>query len=235
MLKIVSRGNEIRVSGDQPDIDRLVERLEMYRVRIRQNAHQSRSGWMSFSLDPGGGKRDGREDQVLLHGKRSRPIKALTINQQRLVEEGERNDLLLAVGPAGTGKTYTAIAMAVRALKERDVSRIILTRPPVEMGARIFARGYEGKAGPVPPAPVRCPSGHDPRQEIAAIHGGRYRPRLRHWPTCGDKPGSAFVILDEAGNTRHSSQFRYNTAGWGPYKFVVIGDDTQVDLPSRRI
>ncbi len=177
----------------------------------------------------------GPDDEVLLHGERGRKIRALTPNQKKLVEEGKKNDLLLAVGPAGTGKTYTAIAMAVKALKEREVKRIILTRPAVEAGEKLgFLPGdYKEKLDPylqplfdalrdMIPAKKLIQFMEDGTIQIAPLAYMR-----------GRTLDQAFVILDEAQNAT-GSQFKMFLTRMGPHaRFIVTGDDTQVDLPRK--
>ena len=177
----------------------------------------------------------GPDDEVLLHGERGRKIRAITVNQKKLVEEGKSNDLLIAVGPAGTGKTYTAIAMAVKALKEREVKRIVLTRPAVEAGEKLgFLPGdYKEKLDPylqplfdalrdMIPARKLIQFMEDGTIQIAPLAYMRGR-TLDH----------AFVILDEAQNATNS-QFKMFLTRMGPdARFIVTGDDSQVDLPRR--
>ena len=177
----------------------------------------------------------GPDDEVLLHGDSGRKVRAITVNQKRLVEDGIDNDLLIAVGPAGTGKTYTAIAMAVKALKEREVRRIILTRPAVEAGEKLgFLPGdYKEKLDPylqplydalrdMIPARKLIQFMEDGTIQIAPLAYMRGR-TLDH----------AYVILDEAQNAT-VSQFKMFLTRMGPdARFIVTGDDTQVDLPKH--
>ena len=150
-LKIVSRGNEIRLTGKkerlidfEEKVDLFVRYLRKFRTVTMPDLDELLTGSVDHMMEA-----PGPEGEVLLHGESGRKIRAITVNQKRLVDEGMINDLLIAVGPAGTGKTYTAIAMAVKALKERVVKRIILTRPAVEAGrpasAWAFSRGISRK------------------------------------------------------------------------------------------
>ncbi|PID92988.1 MAG: phosphate starvation-inducible protein PhoH [Bacteroidetes bacterium] len=233
-LKIVPRGNEIRVSGHQARIEELVEKVDLYKTQVQQSSQLSLADIDELLGRPVGEQTEG--EKILLHGEKGRKIRALTVNQRRLVDEGRANDLLLAVGPAGTGKTYTAIAMAVRALKEREVSRIVLTRPAVEAGEKLgFLPGdLKEKLDPylqplydalrdMIPAKKLAQFMEDGTIQIAPLAYMRGR-TLDH----------AFVILDEAQNAT-SSQFKMFLTRMGPHaKFIVTGDDTQVDLAARQ-
>lgn len=236
-LKIVSRGNEIKVSGSEKRLEVFEEKLDLVVRYLRKFDTLSLPDLEELI----GGRADdkmnapGSGDEVLLHGERGRKIRAITVNQKRLVVEGDGNDLLLAVGPAGTGKTYTAIAMAVKALKERQVIKIILTRPAVEAGEKLgFLPGdYKEKLDPylqplydalrdMIPAKKLVQFMEDGTIEIAPLAYMRGR-TLDH----------AFVILDEAQNAT-VSQFKMFLTRMGPdARFVVTGDDTQIDLPRR--
>ncbi len=128
-LKIVSRGNEIRISGEKIRLQEFEDKVDLFLRHLQKfpgvslpDLKELLNGSTKHKIEV-----SGSENEVLLHGDNGRKIKAITVNQKRLVEDGLSNDLLIAVGPAGTGKTYTAIAMAVKALKEREVKKIILT------------------------------------------------------------------------------------------------------------
>jgi phosphate starvation-inducible PhoH-like protein len=157
------------------------------------------------------------------------------VNQKRLVDEGMMNDLLIAVGPAGTGKTYTAIAMAVKALKEREVKRIILTRPAVEAGEKLgFLPGdFKEKLDPyLQPLYDALRDMIQPRKLIQFMEDGIIQIAPLAYMR-GRTLDEAFVILDEAQNAT-ASQFKMFLTRMGPdAKFIVTGDDSQVDLPRR--
>jgi len=234
-LKIVSRGNEIRASGSEKRLEDFEEKVDLL-VRYLRKFNTLNLHDLEELLDNGASHKmnaPGPDDEVLLHGERGRKIRARTVNQKILVEEGESNDLLLAVGPAGTGKTYTAIAMAVKALKDRQVKRIVLTRPAVEAGEKLgFLPGdFKEKLDPylqplfdalkdMIPAKKLIQFIEDGTIQIAPLAYMRGR-TLDH----------AFVILDEAQNATNS-QFKMFLTRMGPdARFVVTGDDSQVDLP----
>lgn len=236
-LKIVSRGNEIRVTGDENRLEDFEEKVDLVVRYLRKFNTVNLPDLEELIMGDANHKMDapGPDDEVLLHGERGRKIRAITVNQKRLVEDGKENDLLIAVGPAGTGKTYTAIAMAVRSLKEKAVRRIILTRPAVEAGEKLgFLPGdYKEKLDPylqplydalrdMIPAKKLIQFMEDGTIQIAPLAYMRGR-TLDH----------AFVILDEAQNAT-TSQFKMFLTRMGPdARFIVTGDDSQVDLPSR--
>jgi phosphate starvation-inducible PhoH-like protein len=236
-LKIVSRGTEIRASGQKERLEEFEEKVELVLRYLKKFSALSLpdldeliEGAAQYKMEA-----PGPDEEVLLHGEKGRKIRAVTINQKRLVAEGRENDLLLAVGPAGTGKTYTAIAMAVKALKERQVRRIILTRPAVEAGEKLgFLPGdFKDKLDPylqplfdalrdMIPAKKLIQFMEDGTIQIAPLAYMRGR-TLDH----------AFVILDEAQNAT-SSQFKMFLTRMGPSaRFIVTGDDSQVDLPRK--
>jgi phosphate starvation-inducible PhoH-like protein len=237
-LKIVPRGSEIRVSGEKGRLEDFEEKVDLFVRYLRKfqtvNLHildELLDGSASYQMEA-----PGPDEEVILFGEGGRKIRAITVNQKQLVEDGRSSDLLIAVGPAGTGKTYTAIAMAVKALKEREVKRIILTRPAVEAGEKLgFLPGdYKEKLDPylqplydalrdMIPARKLIQYLEDGTIQIAPLAYMRGR-TLDH----------AFVILDEAQNAT-PNQFKMFLTRMGPNaRFIVTGDDSQVDLPSHQ-
>jgi len=236
-LKVVSRGNEIRITGEkrrledfEDKVDLLIRYLRKFQKISIPDMEDLLNGTANHKMEA-----PGPDDEVLLHGESGRKIRAITVNQKRLVDEADNNDLLIAVGPAGTGKTYTAIAMAVKSLKEREVKRIILTRPAVEAGEKLgFLPGdFKEKLDPylqplydalrdMIPARKLIQFLEDGTIQIAPLAYMRGR-TLDH----------AFVILDEAQNAT-ANQFKMFLTRMGPdARFIVTGDDSQVDLPRR--
>jgi phosphate starvation-inducible PhoH-like protein len=232
-LKIVARGNIIKLSGVEKDINdfenkfaTLVEYIENYGT-VNHSAIERIYSNEKFLVN--------NDENIILYGNNGRIIKARTYNQQRLVELYARNDLLFATGPAGSGKTYTAIALAVRALKNKEVKRIILTRPAVEAGERLgFLPGdMKEKLDPyLQPLydalndmiPVRKLQSYveDGTVQIAPLAYMR-----------GRTLDNAFVILDEAQNTTLSQIKMFLTRMGTNAKFIVTGDITQIDLPRK--
>jgi phosphate starvation-inducible PhoH-like protein len=236
-LKVVSRGNEIRLQGKKERLEEFEDKVDLFVRYLRKFESVTLPDLDDLLSGSSGILNDASEnnDEVLLHGDSGRKVRAITVNQKRLVEDGLDNDLLIAVGPAGTGKTYTAIAMAVKALKEREVRRIILTRPAVEAGEKLgFLPGdFKEKLDPylqplydalrdMIPARKLIQFMEDGTIQIAPLAYMRGR-TLDH----------AFVILDEAQNAT-VSQFKMFLTRMGPdARFVVTGDDSQVDLPKN--
>jgi phosphate starvation-inducible PhoH-like protein len=176
-------------------------------------------------------------DKILVHGIGGKLIKAMTPNQQKLVDTIHKNDMVFAIGPAGTGKTYTGVAMAVKALKEKQVKRIILTRPAVEAGENLgFLPGdmkekldpymqplYDALRDMLPPQTLEdyILKGIIQIAPLAFMRGRTL--------------DNAFVILDEAQNTTHSQMKMFLTRMGKNAKFMITGDPGQVDLPRRTI
>lgn len=174
--------------------------------------------------------------EILVHGNHGAKIMARTMNQRKLVEAVDHNDMVFAVGPAGTGKTYTAVALAVRALKNKEIRRIVLTRPAVEAGENLgFLPGdlkekldpylmplYDALRDMIPGEKLNdfIESGVIEIAPLAFMRGRTL-----------DK---AFVILDEAQNATESQIKMFLTRMGRTAKFVITGDMTQVDLPSRQ-
>jgi phosphate starvation-inducible protein PhoH and related proteins len=236
-LKIISKGNELKVEGELSRIDQLEEKVELLvRFILKFNRltmddfNEILEGDATYKIESPGPK-----EEILLHGEKSKPIRALTIHQKELVGQSEKNDLILAVGPAGTGKTYTAIALAVRALKNREVSRIILTRPAVEAGEKLgyLPGDYAQKLDPYLQPLFDALRDMIPAKKLMQLmedHVIQIAPLAYMRGRTLDK---AFVILDEAQNTT-SSQFKMFLTRMGPdAKFIVTGDITQVDLPGN--
>ncbi len=236
-LKIVSRGNEIRISGKKERLVDFEERVDLFLRYLRKFETVTLPDLDDLLKGSSDNKMEanGPEGEILLHGESGRKIRAVTINQKRLVDEGVMNDLLIAVGPAGTGKTYTAIAMAVKALKEREVKRIILTRPAVEAGEKLgFLPGdFKEKLDPyLQPLYDALRDMIQPRKLIQFMEDGTIQIAPLAYMR-GRTLDEAFVILDEAQNAT-ASQFKMFLTRMGPSaRFIVTGDDTQVDLPRR--
>jgi len=236
-LKIVSRGNEIRIQGKKERLEDFEDKVDLFLRYLRKfqavtlpDLDDLLNGSVDYKMES-----PGPEGEVLLHGESGRKIRAVTVNQKRLVDEGMLNDLLIAVGPAGTGKTYTAIAMAVKALKEREVKRIILTRPAVEAGEKLgFLPGdFKEKLDPyLQPLYDALRDMIQPRKLIQFMEDGTIQIAPLAYMR-GRTLDEAFVILDEAQNAT-TNQFKMFLTRMGPNaRFIVTGDDTQVDLPRR--
>ncbi len=249
-VKVIARGSTVKVLGDQGEVERFERRLrglvEYYLKYHHISREVVRQAFGSVGGNGGGnghGNGSTKEettppppfsaDEVILFGVGGNVIRAKSKNQQKLVEKAADHDLLFAIGPAGSGKTYTAIALAVRALKEKQVRRIILTRPAVEAGEKLgFLPGdvkekldpylqplYDALGDMVPGAQL-AKYIEEGTVQIAPLAFMR-----------GRTLDNAFVILDEAQNTT-LSQIKMFLTRMGPSaKFIVTGDLTQIDLP----
>ncbi len=234
-IKIVARGNLLKAIGDAEEVALFEEKMNLLLEHFNEFNVLSESDVENIVSGGEVSKRKKASDTILF-GINGKPIKARTKNQKRLVEAYEKNDLLFAVGPAGTGKTYTAIALAVRALKARQVRRIILSRPAVEAGEKLgFLPGdMKEKIDPYL-QPL-----YDALQDM--IHGAKLKDYLENGtiqiaPLAymrGRTLNNAFVILDEAQNTTSNQLKMFLTRMGADAKFVVTGDITQIDLPKAQ-
>jgi phosphate starvation-inducible protein PhoH and related proteins len=236
-LKIVSRGNSIMVKGEQSEIEKFEDKIDVIVEMVNRYPEISLNDFDELLTTEGSNiiKSHPEDKDVLLYGESGKPIRAKTSNQKLLVDECFKNDLLLAIGPAGTGKTYTAIALAVRALKMREVKRIILTRPAVEAGERLgFLPGdfkekldpylqplYDALKDMIPSKKLKVFI----EEEIVQIAPLAY---MR-----GRTLDHAFVILDEAQNATKNQMKMFLTRMGKNAKFIVTGDITQIDLPKK--
>ncbi|OIQ16626.1 MAG: phosphate starvation-inducible protein PhoH [Flavobacterium sp. MedPE-SWcel] len=236
-LKIVARGTTIKAFGESEILDEFEKRFK------RLMLHFSRYNNINNNVIERVIQSDQQEeymnpkDKILVHGLGGKLIKAMTPNQQKLVDLTMKNDMVFAVGPAGTGKTYTGVALAVRALKEKQVKRIILTRPAVEAGENLgFLPGdmkekldpymqplYDALRDMIPPEKLEdyILKGIVQIAPLAFMRGRTL--------------DNAFVILDEAQNTTHSQMKMFLTRMGKNAKFMITGDPGQVDLPRRTI
>ena len=235
-LSLVARGDTIKVSGAENEIEVFEERFNQLVDHVTRYNELPRKVLDDIMGSGAGEGPNGEDSDVLVYGNAGLRVKARTKNQQRLVEAVESSDLVFAIGPAGTGKTYTAVALAVRALKERKVRRIILTRPAVEAGENLgFLPGdlrekldpylqplYDALKDMIPTSKLA-----DHLEEgviqIAPLAFMRGR-TLDH----------AFVILDEAQNATLPQLKMFLTRMGRNATFVITGDLTQIDLPDRQ-
>jgi phosphate starvation-inducible PhoH-like protein len=236
-IKIIARGNEIKVIGDSNEIIEFEDKIESIIELIHRKNTISGDDIEHIVLtsEPSAGETTEHDEDVLIYGNHGKAIKAKTINQRKLVEEFAENDLLLAIGPAGTGKTYTAIALAVRSLRNKEIQRIILTRPAVEAGENLgFLPGdlkekldpylqplYDALGDMIPPKKLQNYI-EEGIIEIAPLAFMR-----------GRTLGNAVVILDEGQNTSINQLKMFLTRMGKNSKFIVTGDITQIDLPKK--
>lgn len=236
LLKIIARGTQLTIIGEDEIVllcDKKIQQVLDYFHRFNQ---LSENIIEQIMLEDVNLKPLVNGDEVLVHGNGGSKIKAKTINQQRLVANASKNEMVFAVGPAGTGKTYTAIALAVKALKAKEVKRIILTRPAVEAGENLgFLPGdlkekldpymmplYDALRDMIPPEKLK-----DMIEfgiiEIAPLAFMR-----------GRTLDNAFVILDEAQNTTIMQMKMFLTRMGQTAQFMITGDMSQIDLPPRQ-
>lgn len=236
-LKIISRGNILSITGEEEIIDEFERKFDLiirhfnkYNIVTENNIDNLmlEEGPKMLSTDDG--------SETLVHGNGGVKIKARTLNQKKLVQAVNKNDMVFAVGPAGTGKTYTAVALAVRALKAKEVKRIILTRPAVEAGENLgFLPGdLKEKLDPYMMPLYDALRDMIPAEKLAdMIEFGviEIAPLAFMRGRTLDK---AFVILDEAQNTTTMQMKMFLTRMGMTAKFVITGDMSQVDLPRKQ-
>ncbi len=236
-LKIIARGNELIIKGDKAEMNRANDKVALMIRHILKNASINENQILQILGDERGTTfEEHQERNIIVRGDEGRIIRAKTPNQQKLFEASAKNAIVFAVGPAGTGKTYTSVAIAVKALKEKQVRRIILTRPAVEAGENLgFLPGdlkekidpylrplYDALDDMIPPEKLRRLL-EDRVIEVAPLAFMRGR-TLNH----------AWVILDEAQNATLDQLKMFLTRMGPDAKFIVTGDLTQIDLPRKQ-
>ena len=238
-LKIVARGDIVTAYGEEEvleEFEKQMDRLIMHYGKYN-SLNESTVGKILTSSSEDNFGLDEAEIETILHGVGGKIIKSRTVNQSRLVESIATNDLVFAVGPAGTGKTYTGVAMAVKALKNKDVKRIVLTRPAVEAGENLgFLPGdLKEKLDPYMQPLYDALRDMIPAEKLASyIEKGTIQIAPMAFMR-GRTLDDAFVILDEAQNTTHNQMKMFLTRMGKNTKFVITGDPGQIDLPRRVI
>lgn len=238
-LKIVARGNKITAFGDEELLEEFDKRMEML------FSHFGTYNKLDENMIERVLTSDSEEDyttsnesgQVILHGVNGRLIKAQTSNQRKLVDAVRQNDMVFAIGPAGTGKTYTGVALAVKALKNKEVKRIILTRPAVEAGENLgFLPGdLKEKLDPYMQPLYDALRDMIPHEKLDNyIEKGIIQIAPLAFMR-GRTLDNAFVILDEGQNTTHAQMKMFLTRMGKNAKFLLTGDPGQIDLPRRVI
>lgn len=237
-LKIVARGHEIKVEGPEDVIEEFEDKLEaiVAYVRAHKTLDQRILDEIIESRETLRSRNTMLKDEVILHGHAGRIIKAKTVNQQRLVEISSENDLVFAVGPAGTGKTYTAVALAVSALKNREVRRIVMTRPAVEAGENLgFLPGdLKEKLDPYLQPLYDALRDMLPKEKLDFYLENK---TIEIAPLAfmrGRTLDDAYVILDESQNTTTSQMKMFLTRMGENSRFIITGDPTQIDLPKHQ-
>ena len=238
-IKIVARGNKIRAFGDEEMLEEFDKRLMMLLSHFSKynklDENIIERVLTSENSDDYATSDDSND--VLVHGVSGRIIKAQTVNQRKLVEAIRKNDMVFAIGPAGTGKTYTGVALAVRALKNKEVKRIILTRPAVEAGENLgFLPGdLKEKLDPYMQPLYDALRDMIPNEKLVNyIENGTIQIAPLAFMR-GRTLDNAFVILDEGQNTTHAQMKMFLTRMGKNAKFLLTGDPGQIDLPRRTI
>ena len=238
-LKIVARGDIVTAYGEEEvleEFEKQMDRLMMHYGKYNSLDESTVEKILTSSTEDNFGL-DEADIQTILHGVGGKIIKSRTVNQARLVESIATNDLVFAVGPAGTGKTYTGVAMAVKALKNKKVKRIVLTRPAVEAGENLgFLPGdLKEKLDPYMQPLYDALRDMIPAEKLASyIEKGTIQIAPMAFMR-GRTLDDAFVILDEAQNTTHNQMKMFLTRMGKSTKFVITGDPGQIDLPRRVI
>lgn len=233
-LRIVARGNVMKILGDEEQMCAFEENIEALRKHVLK--FNSLKEEDIIDIVKGTRSKDEIPEGVIVYSMSGRPIKPRTENQKKLVEAFDNNDMIFAVGPAGTGKTYLSIALAVKALKEKTIKKIVLSRPAVEAGEKLgFLPGdmkdkidpylqplYDALEDMLPQAKL---------QEMMEKHVIQIAPlAFMRGRTLSD----AIVILDEAQNTTCAQIRMFLTRmGWNT-KMIITGDMTQIDLPREQ-
>ena len=238
-LKIVARGNVIRVNGDDEEIERFELKLEQVFAHISKYsslAMNTLENILDGHVEASAGKHFSGAEDVLVFGPGGHKVVARTANQKRMVDACDNNDMVFAIGPAGSGKTYTAVALAVRALKEKQVKRIILTRPAVEAGENLgFLPGdLKEKLDPYMQPLYDALMDMIPYEKLADYIE---KNTIEIAPLAfmrGRTLDKAFVILDEAQNATVAQMKMFLTRMGRDAKFIITGDATQVDLPRNQ-
>ena len=235
-LKLIVRGEMLKVIGSDDDLEVFELKFNAMLQHFERLGRLNENDIMQImeSVSPNGEVEI--SDDILVHGRNGNIVKAQTANQRRLVESVAKNDMVFAIGPAGTGKTYTAVALAVRALKNKQIKRIVLTRPAVEAGENLgFLPGdmrekldpylqplYDALRDMIPQQKLLS-YWEDGTIEIAPLAFMR-----------GRTLDNAFVILDEAQNATSTQLKMFLTRMGRNAKFVITGDLTQIDLPRHQ-
>ena len=235
-LKLIVRGEMLKTIGCLEDIEFFEGKFNAMLTYYEKFGRINENAIMQIMETGGSTPEAETNDEILVHGRNGILVKARTPNQKRLVEAVKKNDMVFAIGPAGTGKTYTAVALAVRALKNKEIRRIILTRPAVEAGESLgFLPGdlrdkldpylqplYDALRDMIPQQKL-LGYWEDNTIEIAPLAFMR-----------GRTLDNAFVILDEAQNATASQLKMFLTRMGKNAKFVITGDITQIDLPRHQ-
>ena len=236
-LRIVARGDTVKVAGPEEEISHFEMKFN-FLLEYFERFGKLSEGDVQHILGGGANvkKEIEKNDDILVFGNNGITVKARTANQRKMVESVEKNDMVFAIGPAGTGKTYTAVALAVRALKNKQVKRIVLTRPAVEAGENLgFLPGdLKEKLDPYLQPLYDALYDMIPVEKLASYIESRVIEIAPLAFMRGRTLDNAFVILDEAQNATQNQLKMFLTRMGASAKFVITGDITQVDLPKHQ-
>ena len=237
-LKIMVRGNEMKVSGAEDEVQEYENRISLLEKHIERFGKLTETDIINITAmeDDSFYALNQMDNNVIVHGREGKIIKAITPNQKRLVDSAEKNDMVFVVGPAGTGKTYTAVALAVRALKNKQIKRIILTRPAVEAGENLgFLPGdLRDKLDPYLQPLYDALWDMMPMQKLMTLMEDKVIEIAPLAFMRGRTLDNAYVILDEAQNATSAQLKMFLTRMGKNAKFFITGDITQIDLPKNQ-
>lgn len=237
-LKIVARGNEVKVAGEDSEVEVFEERLRLLSAHLEQYGKLTETDILNITAmeDDSFYRLDDNGGNVIVHGREGKIIRAITPNQKRLVESASKNDMVFVIGPAGTGKTYTAVALAVKALKNKQIRRIILTRPAVEAGENLgFLPGdLRDKLDPYLQPLYDALWDMIPMQKLMSYMEDKVIEIAPLAFMRGRTLDNAYVILDEAQNATSAQLKMFLTRMGKNAKFFITGDITQIDLPKNQ-
>ena len=240
LLKILSRGTQLKLSGAPEQVENAREKIDLIVQYLERNGHMSEN---YFEQILGGDDADTIDhfiernpNDILVFGPNGKSVRARTANQKKLVQQAEKNDIVFAIGPAGTGKTYTAVALAVRALKNKQVKKIILTRPAVEAGESLgFLPGdLKEKIDPYLRPLYDALDDMIPADKLGYYMSTRTIEIAPLAYMRGRTLDNAFIILDEAQNATDLQIKMFLTRIGANAKAIITGDITQVDLPRNQ-
>lgn len=236
-IKIIARGQEIKAIGGIKEIQRFEEKINLLIMHYNKYNSLTSNDIERLMLENGDEilQTNKASEAVLVFGENGKPIKARTVNQRVMVEKYNNNDLIFAIGPAGSGKTYVAMALAVRALRNKEVKRIILSRPAVEAGEHLgFLPGdLKEKLDPYLQPLYDALNDMLPSKKLAGLlENGTIQIAPLAFMR-GRTLNNAFVILDEAQNASLNQLKMFLTRMGNNVKFIVTGDVTQIDLPNK--
>jgi phosphate starvation-inducible PhoH-like protein len=242
LLKILSRGSQIKLSGQAEEVANAETKIKQVIKYLERNGHLSESYFAQILGDEENGENPLTEDQatgnndILVFGPNGKVIRAKTQNQKLMAAATEKNDIIFAIGPAGTGKTYTAVALAVRALKNKAVRKIILTRPAVEAGESLgFLPGdLKEKIDPYLRPLYDALDDMLPSDKLNYYMANRIIEIAPLAYMRGRTLDNAFIILDEAQNTTDLQLKMFLTRIGPSAKAIITGDLTQIDLPKNQ-